>query len=89
MVYPGNSQGDGEGVHHFEDIEVYHWPTTTKYDPVSRTGGLCAEYINTFLKLKQEASGWPYWCQGDEALQAGYVDDYHQREGNFSRPGSN
>ena len=52
--------------------EVNHWPTTTKY----------AEYhINTFLKLKQEALGWPGWHQGSEALQADYVDDYHRREG--------
>ena len=61
--------------------EVYHWPTTTKYDPVSRTGCLFAEYIDTFLKLKQEASGWPGWCQGGETLRANYVDDYHRREG--------
>ena len=61
--------------------EVYHWPTTTKYDPVSRMGGLFAEYIDTFLKLKQEVSGWPGRCQGDETLRVNYVDDYHRREG--------
>ena len=30
-----------------------------RYDPENKEGGLFANYINTFLKYKQEASGPP------------------------------
>ena len=36
-----------------------------EYDKVSKKGGLFAEYVNTFLKYKQEASGWPDECDTD------------------------
>ena len=39
--------------------EVLHWPETEMYDPFTKQGGLFTQYINTFLKLKQEASGYP------------------------------
>jgi hypothetical protein len=38
--------------------EVFEYQTT-QYDPQSREGGLFVDYINTFLKLKAEASGFP------------------------------
>ena len=38
------------------------------------------EYVNTFFKLKQEASGWPKWCVNEELKQK-YIEDYHRREG--------
>nr|XP_054749769.1 uncharacterized protein LOC129255439 [Lytechinus pictus] len=49
-------------------FEVWHFSETTQYDPESKTGGLFSGYINTFLKVKQEASGWPAECRfpGDE-----------------------
>ena len=34
----------------------------TRYDKTTGRGGLFAEYVNCFLKIKQEASGWPAWC---------------------------
>ena len=37
--------------------EVYHWEEMAQYDSNTRQGGLFAQYINTFLKFKQEASG--------------------------------
>ena len=37
--------------------EVYHWEETSQYDPTTRQGELFAQYNNTFLKFKQEASG--------------------------------
>ena len=33
-----------------------YWEETTQYDSNTRQGGLFAQYINTFLKFKQEAS---------------------------------
>ncbi|XP_041376688.1 uncharacterized protein LOC121389144 [Gigantopelta aegis] len=60
--------------------EVYHWPETTQYNPTTRDGGLFAEYINTFLKLKQEASGWPEWCITEEDKDT-YISQYRDKEG--------
>ncbi|XP_062571181.1 uncharacterized protein LOC134233214 [Saccostrea cucullata] len=60
--------------------EVYHWSETTQYDPATKTGGLFAEYINLFLKIKQEASGRPHWVNTEEDLQK-YIEMYEQREG--------
>ena len=60
--------------------EVYHWPESSQYDPVTCSGGLFADFINTFLKIKQESSGWPAWCVNDE-LKMKYVEDYHTHEG--------
>jgi hypothetical protein len=44
-------------------FEVWHFDETEQYDPKTKTGGLFTDYVNTFLKMKQEASGWPEWCQ--------------------------
>ena len=60
--------------------EVYHWPETTQYDQEKKEGGLFSEYIRTFLKIKQEASGWPAWCQTTEDKER-YVNDYENHEG--------
>lgn len=37
-------------------------------------------YIDTFLKIKQEASGWPDWCDAEEKKQQ-YIPDYQTKEG--------
>jgi hypothetical protein len=39
-------------------VRVYQY-TTTQYDP--QLGWPLCEYINTFLKLKSEATGYPAW----------------------------
>ena len=36
-------------------IEVWHFP--------QKSSELFTGYIDTFLKIKQEASGWPSWCE--------------------------
>jgi hypothetical protein len=38
-------------------MEVYEYEVTI-YDPHTREGGRFADYINTFLKLKAETSGY-------------------------------
>jgi hypothetical protein len=43
-------------------------------------GVLFAEYINTFLKLKAEASGYPAWVRTPE-VEERYVTNYDAREG--------
>jgi hypothetical protein len=60
--------------------EVWHFDETEQYDPKTKTGGLFTNYVNTFLKMKQEASGWPEWCQSENDKWR-YIRDYHEKEG--------
>lgn len=52
--------------------EVWHFPETSD--------GLFKEYIDTFLKIKQEASGYPKECVTEEQKQY-YVDEYFENSG--------
>jgi hypothetical protein len=51
-----------------------------KCDPETREGGLFADYINTFLKLKAEASVYPSWV-GTSEDEERYVETFCAREG--------
>ena len=42
--------------------EVWQPDTITKYDPITCDGGLFVQYINTFMEIKMEASGYPSQC---------------------------
>ena len=53
--------------------EVFHFPAE------KRREGLFAEYVNTWLKLKQESAGWPANCVTEEQ-KAEYVRQYEQKE---------
>ena len=61
-----------------EIYEVYEYQVT-QYSPETGDGGLFVDYINTFLKLKSEASGYPGWVRSppDEEL---YVESFWQNE---------
>lgn len=52
--------------------QVWHFPN--KSDELFRL------YIDTFLKIKQESSGYPAWCQSNEEKNR-YIDDYFENEG--------
>lgn len=60
------------GYRVMEIDEVWHFP--------KKTDQLFREYINTFLKLKQESSDWPDWCTSEEDKQR-YIREYFQKEG--------
>ncbi|XP_022807948.1 uncharacterized protein LOC111344946 [Stylophora pistillata] len=45
-----------------------------------RQRGLFAPYVDTWLKIKQESSGYPAWCQTEEQ-KAHYVKQCKQKEG--------
>ena len=60
--------------------EVLHWSETEVYDPVTKQGGLFTKYINTFLKLKQEASGYPSHITTEEERDR-YIQEYFEHEG--------
>ena len=61
-----------------EKYSAWHYEETEQYE--DGHGGIWASYINLFLKLKQEASGYPSWCKTDEDKKR-YIDDYQQQEG--------
>jgi hypothetical protein len=52
----------------YQVIEVYQMYEykVTQYNPQTGRGGLFAEYIDTFLKLKAQASGYPTWVRTPE-----------------------
>ena len=52
----------------------------TRYDPQTGNGGLFAQYIDTFLKLKAEGSGYPIWVQCPE-VEDRYISDFNKSEG--------
>lgn len=52
--------------------EVWHFP--------EHTDGLFKDYVDTFLKIKQESSGFSADCDTDEK-KAQYIADYAAKEG--------
>ena len=54
--------------------EVWH------FGPNQRREGLFAQYVNTFLKLKQEASGWPAEVGDDPEKRQDYIANYLRHE---------
>jgi len=52
--------------------EVWHFQ--------QRKSGLFKDYVNTWLKIKTEASGWPKECVTEEEKEA-YLDKYERVEG--------
>ena len=46
-------------------VEIYkawHYDETTVYDHATSEGGIFSQYMNTFIKIKMEASGYPIGC---------------------------
>ena len=69
-----------EGYELLEIHEVLHWEESEEYDKEKKAGGIFTEYINTFLKLKQQASGYPQNISTDEEKD-NYIKNYLNREG--------
>ena len=63
-----------------ETFEVWHWNKSKVYDLITKTGGLFTEYVNTFLKAKQEASGYPDNVKS-EMEKDKYIFDNYDKEG--------
>ena len=61
-------------------FEIYHFEETAKFDKTQATPGLFSDYVNLFLKGKQEASGWPSDDMTD-AEKTEYIDQYESVEG--------
>ena len=61
-----------KGYEVLEIHEVWHWEQITNE--------LFKDYVNMYLKRKQEASGYPKHCVTDEQKQR-YIDEYYEHEG--------
>ena len=64
--------------------EVWHYDEIAQYDGTNPETGLFTQYINTFLKLKQEKSDWPKWVLNAEDVEAAkmeYICQYEEKEG--------
>ena len=68
-----------KGYKVLEIFDVYEYDFT-HYDPQTGQGGLFFGYINTFLKLKMEDSGYPSWVRTPEDEDR-YVDAFFASEG--------
>ena len=61
-------------------FEVWHFDKIAVYNNGSQCGGLFSGYIDCFMKLKQQASGWPdNVITEDDKKQ--YIQDYFDTEG--------
>lgn len=61
-------------------FEIWHFPNTTKYSRDTPGSGLFADYVNKFIKIKQEASGVPATVKTAEEIQS-YITEFEDREG--------
>lgn len=59
--------------------EIWQYETE-QYDSLTKTGGLFSEMMNKFIKIKQQASGWPARCVTKEEKEQ-YIQEFFQREG--------
>ncbi|KAG1662225.1 putative nuclease HARBI1 [Nymphon striatum] len=69
---------DDKFIKKFNATEIWHYPETLTYSPTSE--GLFSDYINCFLKLKEQASGYPTTCV-TESDKAAYKQAYYETEG--------
>ena len=65
--------------------EVWQYDTVTKYDPITGEDGLFAPYMNTFMKMKMEASGYPSHSDTDQEKNK-YIKRVRAHEGITLRP---
>ena len=69
-----------EGYKIISIYQVWNWTSQSKYESSTKTGGLFTDYVNLFLKGKQEADGFPKNVQSDEEKDE-YIRKYYDREG--------
>ena len=62
-----------------EIYEVLHWPDTSLHDKSKSNSGLFTKYVNTFLKLKQQSSGFPSNINSEEEKNQ-YIRMYYENK---------
>ena len=61
--------------------EVWEYKQTLKYEKGVPGSGLFDKFINLFLKLKLENSGWPSTCGSSIEGRKGYINEIYEKEG--------
>jgi hypothetical protein len=56
-----------------ETFEFWEY-NVMRYDKATNSGGLFAQYVNMFLKLKEESSGYPSWVRTEEDQEKNIAD---------------
>ena len=73
------------GYNILEIYEVLHWPSNEKLNNSMGKGGLFAKYINMFLHIKTQASGYlDSVCSLEQRQQ--YIEEYASNEGVILNP---
>jgi hypothetical protein len=67
-------------VYKILEIQELYQYEITRYNPDTGEGHLFVEYINTFSKVKAEASGYPCWVRTPDDNKL-YIEQFHQSEG--------
>jgi hypothetical protein len=69
-----------QGYKMIKMFSIWHYDEKETYDPDLKKGGLFTGYINKFLKMKTEASGFPSHV-ATEGQKRTYVTNYYLHEG--------
>jgi hypothetical protein len=68
-----------KGYQVLEVQEMYEYQVT-QYEKQTGQGALFVQYINTFLKMKREASGYPNWVRSPEDEDR-YIRSFYESDG--------
>ncbi|KAK5643501.1 hypothetical protein RI129_007346 [Pyrocoelia pectoralis] len=68
-----------KGYKILETYEIWQY-IIDQYNKDTKTGGLFNEYINKFVGIKQQSSGWPYYCDTPKKKD-NYIKEYFEAEG--------
>ena len=60
--------------------EVYHYENSSQHRPETGKGGLFAEQVDLFLKLKAQASGYPEWVKSQQD-RLNYIAEFEAKCG--------
>ena len=63
-----------------ERHEAWDFLQTCQYNKATGEKGLFSEYVDSWLKVKTEASGYPSWVKTEED-EARYLADFFEQEG--------
>ena len=69
-----------KGYELVEYLGIYEYEDKYQYNISKKEGGLFTEFVNTNLRNKQMASGWPDHVKTEEQKNA-YIDNYFKNEG--------
>ena len=68
------------GYEIIQTFEVLHWGETEMINRGTGEGGLFSQYINTFLRIKTQATGYPPGAVTPEQKVA-FIEEYYRHEG--------